>query len=139
MKAQLILLSSLFLMTLSTAYSQGEIVKNINSDETPKFLKENILAPSFKGGDQAFAKYLNANLTYPERARRQGIEGTVVLEYYIKTDGSLENTLVVKSVSPELDQEAIRLVNKMPNWNPATINGQPERICYHLPITFKIN
>ena len=135
MKTQLILFAILSLITVTPAVSQ-EIAGNLSQTIAPK-LPETI-TPSFAGGDEALALYLQEKIKYPYQARKQGIEGTVVLQYHIEADGSIKNIMVVKSVNAELDRKAIRVAKKMPRWNPCMNNGQPVRIAYQLPITFTL-
>jgi len=137
MKTRFTLMVALSLISATTVFSQEEIAGNLSQNKSMKLSQTK--APSFVGGDMALAQYLQDNIEYPDLARKQGIEGTVVVEYYIDIDGSIENILIVKSVSSEIDGEAIRLVKNMPNWNPGMHNGQPERICYQLPIKFTLN
>lgn len=152
MKTLLISLLSLFcLLSVTTAFAQEQITavsvpqKTFSSSEeftdSPEatLTEPTLTEPTFDGGYEALSRYLTANLKYPAAARRQGLEGTVILEYSISADGSVENIKVAQSLSPELDQEAIRLAQNMPKWNPALQNGQPSRIRFQLPVKFEIN
>ncbi|MBO4850926.1 MAG: energy transducer TonB [Prevotella sp.] len=94
--------------------------------------------PSFPGGQQALIKYLNDNIKYPEQAKKDSISGRVVVGFFVETDGSITEPKVVRSVHPLLDEEALRVVNLMPKWEPGSQNGTPARIKYNLPIIFKM-
>lgn len=95
--------------------------------------------PEFSGGQKAFIKFLQSNLSYPKRAQRKGIEGRVVLQFIVNTDGSVTDVSIVKSVDPEIDAEALRIVSIMPRWSPGRQNGKPVTVRYTLPLTFKLN
>lgn len=91
------------------------------------------LMPSFPGGYQALLEFLQENIKYPEQAEKDSIFGQVMVKFVIRTDGSIANPQVVKSVHPLLDAEALRVVSIMPKWEP----DRPG--VYNLPITFKLN
>lgn len=94
--------------------------------------------PSFPGGQTALYNFLAQNLHYPTDAYYNGIEGTVIVKFIVEKDGSITNVYILKSVDPQLDNEAIRVIESMPKWTPGCVNGQPARMHYNLPITFKI-
>ena len=130
---------TLFLSTASyTMMAQGSSTSTIPTNPVYMSPVRSSMAPAFDGGIDALSKYLDENLVYPEKARRMGIEGVVHVEYFINTDGSIEDITIVKSLSPEIDREAIRLVKEMPAWLPARQNNQPVRVKYRLPINFQL-
>lgn len=92
----------------------------------------------FPGGVEALFKWLSANLIYPKEAQEIGIEGKVGVKFVVNTDGSISDIQVSRSVHPSLDAEAIRLVKKMPKWQPAKNNGVPVRSYFTLPFTFRL-
>lgn len=94
--------------------------------------------PEFKGGMNALLQYLSANIKYPKTAEKAGIQGRVVVQFVVAKDGSIEDTKVVRSVDPELDKEALRVVNAMPNWKPGIQDGKPVRVKYTVPIMFRL-
>lgn len=91
--------------------------------------------PSFKGN---ISQWLSSNLTYPEAAAANGIQGRVIVQFVVEKDGSIGNVQVVSSVSPALDHEAVDVVKRMPLWNPGMQDGSPVRVKFTLPITFKL-
>jgi len=92
----------------------------------------------FPGGDKALFEYLGGELQYPKAAFEQGIEGRVICQFHVETDGSITEPHVVRSSGDStLDQEAVRALNTMPKWIPATQMGEPIRSIYTVPITFK--
>ncbi len=91
-----------------------------------------------EGGTEAFFNYVQQNRKYPDKARKNKIEGKVMVEFMIEKDGSLTNLKVIKKLGNGLDEEAIRLIEKGPKWLPAQFNGQPIRQKMILPIIFQL-
>ena len=83
-------------------------------------------------------KYLNDSIRYPQEAKERGIQGRVIVQFVIDTLGNICEERVVRSIDPQLDGEAIRLVRNMPQWKPGTQRGRPVRVRFTLPITFKL-
>ncbi len=94
--------------------------------------------PSFPGGDTALYKWLGQNIVYPAAASEEGVSGRVVVAFVVEKDGRVTNVQVVRKKHPALDEEAVRVVKKMPKWNPGRNNGQPVRVKYNLPVSFKL-
>lgn len=94
--------------------------------------------PSFPGGDAALYKWLGNQIMYPSDAYEAGIQGRVIVSFVIEKDGSISLAQVVRKKHPSLDAEALRVVKKMPRWTPGKNNGQPVRVKYNLPVTFKL-
>ncbi len=94
--------------------------------------------PEFPGGEAAMYKWLGDNIVYPSAASEEGVQGRVVVEFVVGKDGSITNVRVVRPRHPALDKEALRVVKAMPNWVPGRNNGQPVKVTYTLPVTFKL-
>lgn len=94
--------------------------------------------PSFPGGEGAMFSYISNNLQYPEKAQKNGIQGRVVVKFIVEKDGSISNVEVNRSVDPDLDNEAIRVIKNMPKWNPAKQNGTEVRAYYDVPVAFRL-
>lgn len=94
--------------------------------------------PSFPGGDAKLREWIKKNMKYPSYAKNNGIEGQVLVVFIVEKDGSISNAEVSWGVDPSLDQEALRIVNKMPKWKPGMQNGVAMRVKYRLPITFTL-
>lgn len=92
----------------------------------------------FKGGMGALMKWLGNNIRYPEAAQQNGVQGRVVVKFVVEKDGSVSQPTILKGVDKDLDQEAIRVVKRMPKWQPGKNNGQPVRSYFQLPVTFKL-
>jgi len=82
--------------------------------------------------------YIARTVKYPEEAKENGIGGRVYLSFVVERDGSLSDIRVLRSAHQLLDREAIRVVKTMPKWTPGEQNGEPCRVKYTLPFTFKL-
>lgn len=94
--------------------------------------------PEFPGGEAEMYKWLGQNIVYPSAASEEGVSGRVVVEFVVGKDGSITNARVVRPRHPALDKEALRVVKAMPKWVPGRNNGQPVKVTYTLPVTFKL-
>ena len=96
-------------------------------------------SPEYPGGMKELLKYMKENLQYPEEAIEKGIEGRVICQFTVKTDGSIDNIVVLKSIHKSLDEEAIRLIKNMPKWKPGrNYKGEVQDCKYTIPVTFKL-
>lgn len=95
--------------------------------------------PTYKGGNDALMKFICDNMVYPKEAASSGIEGRVVVQFLIEKDGKVSARKVVKSVSPQLDAEALRVSKLINNWTPGKIKGEAVRSHFTLPFVFKLN
>jgi protein TonB len=95
--------------------------------------------PEFRGGKEALNKFLAKNLHYPKSAFNNNIEGRVVARFIVETDGSISNPEIIDSVSPDCDKETLRVIYKMPRWNPGRQNGVAAASYYTLPVSFKLH
>lgn len=94
--------------------------------------------PEFPGGQKALFQFLGKELKYPEAARENGIQGSVVLSFVIEKDGSITNVQVIREIGGGCTEEALRVVQNMPKWNPGRQNDFPVRARFTLPIRFKL-
>ena len=95
--------------------------------------------PSFPGGPAAMMEFISRSIVYPVSALKQELQGRVIVSFIVERDGRLSNAKVVKSVAPDLDKEALRIVKKMPRWIPGQQNGRKVKVKYTVPITFRLN
>lgn len=93
--------------------------------------------PTFPGGDRECMRFLMRNIKYPAKAYAAGEEGRVMLSFVVGKDGTISNVEVRKSVTPELDAEAVRVVKSMPKWIPGKQRGKAVDVSYTLPIMFR--
>ncbi len=92
----------------------------------------------FPGGQKALMKWLSDNIRYPEAAQQNDIQGRVVVKFVVEKDGSIGQATIAKGVDKDLDREALRVVKKMPKWQPGKNNGVAVRSYFNLPVTFKL-
>lgn len=107
-------------------------------DEQPVSIAMVEQKPEFPGGEAAMYKWLGENIVYPAAASEEGVQGRVVVEFVVGKDGSITNVKVVRPRHPALDKEALRVVKAMPKWMPGRNNGQPVKVTYTLPVTFRL-
>ncbi|MBQ6208632.1 MAG: energy transducer TonB [Prevotella sp.] len=94
--------------------------------------------PEFPGGMTAYMKWLTKNLKYPDIARDQRLQGKVIVQFIVNKDGTIADAKVVKSVTPSLDREAMRVIRMMPAWKPGIQDDKPCRTMIAVPIVFKL-
>ena len=94
--------------------------------------------PTFPGGEAALMKYLSSHIQYPAMAQENNVQGRVVLQFVVEKDGRVGEVKVVRSVDKDLDREAVRVCKTLPKFTPGRQNGQPVRVRYTLPVSFKL-
>lgn len=94
--------------------------------------------PSFPGGSAAMMQFIAQNLRYPKAAQEAGVQGRVMLQFTVGQDGTLSDIKVLRSISAEIDAEAVRVVRSMPRWTPAKANGKPISARYMVPVAFRL-
>ncbi|MFN3997226.1 TonB family protein [Algoriphagus sp.] len=95
--------------------------------------------PNPPGGMEGWNKYLQENLTYPAEAKRNGVEGTVIVVFVINSDGSISDPEILRGIGGGADEEALRVVRNSPNWTPAQQRDQVVNSRMRLPIRFKLS
>ena len=131
---KLILMSFMAVCCLMTANAQKTVVSQTNQKVYDKVEQ----MPEYPGGMPAMIEFLQTNIKYPEDAVKQKVEGRVMVQFVVETDGSISDVHVAKQVFPSLDAEAIRVVQVMPQWVPGRENGKVVRVKYNLPIVFRM-
>ena len=114
---------------------EGDSVKGENEDEVFTMVE---VMPKFPGGQAGLFQYLARSIKYPVIAQKSKEQGRVIIQMVISKDGSLSNIKVLRSVSPSLDAEAVRVVGNMPKWEPGMQKGQPVSVKYTIPIVFRL-
>lgn len=94
--------------------------------------------PYFPGGQELLLKYLAVNIKYPASAVKAKKQGRVIVTFIVQKDGSVTHAKIAKSIDPELDAEALRVVRAMPKWIPGTQFGKPVNVKYTLPVKFSL-
>lgn len=95
--------------------------------------------PSFPGGISGLRTYLNQNIRYPAEAQETCAQGRVVVSFVVGKDGHISDVTVLRSVDPSLDKEAVRVIRNMPRWTPGKQGGEPVRVRYNVPVSFRLN
>ena len=112
-----------------------EVDEMSDSEDSPfKFVEE---MPEFPGGPDSLKAFLAREIQYPPIAKKNGITGTVLVEFVVEKDGRVTNAKVKVPLFPECDKEAVRGVMSMPKWKPGKNMGKPVRCYYQVPITFR--
>jgi TonB family protein len=96
-----------------------------------------VAEPIFPGGSKALTTYITDHIRYPEEARKAKVEGKVYVTFVINRQGVIKDVKVLKSLGYGTDAEAVRIVAKMPRWEPGKHNGQPVATKYVLPVAFR--
>lgn len=109
----------------------------LTSKDVDKAFKKVEIESKFPGGERAWLNFLQENLTYPKKAVRKNIQGTVVLQFIVDTDGTVSDIEAI-SGPEELQQGAINMLKKTPNWIPAILNGTKVKSYKKQPIVFRI-
>lgn len=121
----------------ATAFSSG--IENQVTRSDNEFFGSSGHMPSFPGGNGALMRFLSEHVVYPEEAAKNKIEGKVIVQFIIEKDGSVGEVKVARGVDKELDAEAVRVCKSLPKFSPGrNADGEPIKIWYTLPITFKI-
>lgn len=94
--------------------------------------------PEYPGGMAECLKFLAKNIKYPTIAQENGVQGRVIVQFVVNRDGSIVDPVVMRSVDPYLDKEALRVIQMMPKWKPGKQRGKAVRVKYTVPVTFKL-
>ncbi|GAB3537292.1 hypothetical protein GCM10027443_30020 [Pontibacter brevis] len=122
--------------TMETQKQEAVYEKKADTSKAYTYVEE---MPEFKGGNEALLSFLGNNIKYPEAAQEAEVEGLTVVKFTVEKDGAVTNIHTVKSLSPETDQEAVRVVKMTSgNWAPGKQNGETVRVEYTLPIRFAL-
>ena len=113
-----------------------EEVQEEEAEEVPFVVVEEM--PMFPGGDAALLKFIGENTVYPEVAKENNIQGRVIVRFCVTAKGGVSQVSVLKGVDPELDAEAMRVVQTLPPFKPGKQGGKPVPVWYMVPITFTL-
>ena len=94
--------------------------------------------PEFPGGMKEMLKFLQENVKYPENAMKNNVQGRVIVQFVIEKDGTPTEFKVLRSVDPDLDAEALRVLQTMPKWKPGMQRGEVVRVKFTVPVSFKL-
>ncbi len=132
---------------INAEVSQEEIIEEYVY-EAPEIEEEEIVEaeiftvveqmPEFPGGAAEMTKFIQKNIKYPMMARESDIQGRVYVNFVVEPDGSVSNVTVMRGIGGGCDEEAIRIVNMMPKWNPGKQRGVAVRCSFTVPIVFRL-
>ena len=94
--------------------------------------------PQFPGGERALMEFVSNNIRYPKTAFDANIQGRVIVQFVVRSNGSIGDVKVIRGKDPALDAEAVRVIKTLPAFTPGMLNGQAVNVWYTLPISFKI-
>jgi TonB family protein len=113
-----------------------------NANGTMVYYKAEV-DPAYIGGMDAMKDFLKANLTYPDAAEGDAMEGTVFVDFVVAENGKVIDVTSTSNTYGEAEElfsaEAMRVVNLMPDWEPGRQNGKSVDVKYSVPITFVVN
>ncbi len=95
--------------------------------------------PEFPGGIKELRRFIARTTGYPDFARNNGIQGTVYVKFIVNEQGKVEHAQIFKGVHPLLNQEALRVINRMPDFKPGKLKGKAVSVWYSVPVVFKLN
>ena len=111
--------------------------ETVAEEEIPFVLVE--VKPTFQGGDaNAFSRWVNQHLSYPDIAKENGVQGRVLLQFTVGTDGSVSAVKVLRGIDSSLDQEAVRVVSASPKWTPGRQRDRAVKVTYTFPVFFQL-
>ncbi|MCU7496044.1 MAG: M56 family metallopeptidase [Ignavibacteria bacterium] len=94
--------------------------------------------PSYPKGQDALLTFISGNVVYPAKAKKEQIQGKVIVGFIVEKDGSLSDIKVLKGIGGGCDEEAIRVTKLMGKWNPGKDKGKPVRVRMVMPYQFKL-
>jgi len=136
-----LIMKRFFLLSLITALCSPHCADaQYNKPKTNKLQRQGIFTeiekmPEFPGD---LNKYLTQNIKYPPEARKNEVEGRVIVKFTIDTTGMVRNVIIAKSSDPVFNEEAARVIKNMPPWKPGIQNGKPVAVYYTMPVTFRL-
>lgn len=128
------------LTTVSRTLDADKVTKNAANGQTdPEKVYEAVdVNPEYPGGVYELMKFVAENLRYPEKAMADSVQGRVVVKFVVNREGKVVSPEILHSVSPEIDEEALRVVSLLEGFTPGTIGGEPVNVSYALPLTFRL-
>lgn len=92
----------------------------------------------FPGGDKALYKYIQNSVKYPVIAQENGVQGKVYVKFVVNESGKVSNAEILRGVDQSLDNEALRVINSLPNFKPGKQRGNPVKVFYNAVINFQL-
>lgn len=139
MKA-MIALAGMFLCSIMFVKAQDTVRTLAN----PFFRDTGLVPPSLAYVEQMprpkydIGTFLSNNVIYPRKAQKARIEGKVIVSFVVDELGNITQLKILKSPNELLSEEALRVVSKMPPWEPGLMDGKPVKVLFRLPIEFSV-
>ncbi len=114
----------------------GSLKSNVDTDEKIYSVIEH--NPVFPGGEIEMLKFISRNIKYPIKAMQNHIQGKVIIRFVVSKTGQVSRVEVVRSLFPECDDEAVRVVKLLPNFIPGSQNGKNVAVWYLVPVNFRL-
>jgi protein TonB len=117
-------------------FNQTVVLKEEKEEKTDVPLNFASKMPVFPGGEIGLMKYISDHVDYPTAAREQGIEGKVYVRFCVTKFGTVDRVSIVRGADPILDKEALKVVSRLPKWQPGENGGRKVSVWYTVPINF---
>ena len=139
MKKAILLLCVLFLALGVQAQSVENVNSSVAGEEKATVYDQVEVVPEYPGGMAAMMKYMRENIKYPSAALAEKAQGKAFVRFIVEKSGAVSNAEIIRSSGNiDLDKEALRVINNMPNWRPGMQLGEPVRVFFVLPVTFRL-
>ena len=139
MKKAILLLCVLFLALGVQAQSVENVNSSVAGEEKATVYDQVEVVPEYPGGMPAMIAYLRENIKYPSAALAEKAQGKAFVRFIVEKSGAVSNAEIIRSTGNiDLDKEALRVINNMPNWRPGMQLGEPVRVFFVLPVTFRL-
>jgi periplasmic protein TonB len=129
--------ATLVFTVLGILLTKGVFAQSDDHKDTTQNYTVNEVMPEFKGGYEGLLKFIGKHLKYPKAARKNNINGWVHVGFTVGLTGDISDVEVVNGLSPECDEEAVRVVKLFPRWKPGKRNGDIVPVRFVLPIRFR--
>jgi periplasmic protein TonB len=126
-----------FSINFFSASANAKIVDSTKISETKVFQFVEVM-PVFPGGESAMGDYIGKHLKYPNKARRNNIQGKVIIRFIVQSDGTVSDVMVLRDIGYGCGQAALDVVRTMPRWEPGTQNNKAVSVQFTLPIQFSL-
>lgn len=132
---KVIYISVLFLAACAPKIEEKEVESNFDNVKVYDFVSD---MPMYEGGDDALYRFIENEMQYPEQYKKDGIEAVALVSFIIDSTGVIHQAKVENTIDKPFEEEALRIIAKMPNWQAGLENGKPVNVRYVLPIEFEL-
>ena len=121
-------------------YNEGKFVKGKTIEPSGKVVEYDVeeKLPAFPGGTPAFGRFVGKNMRYPAEAKQKNIQGRVFISFVVEKDGAITDAKVLRGIGGGCDEEALRVINLSPKWEPGIQRGKAVRVSYTIPLFFQL-